>query len=177
MMRYASIFRRIFAYWIDILLVFVILVAALQFLIFVPLRQLFIESEDWFMSGWNSEAYTLLTISLPIWLYFILSEISPWQATIGKHLLRLQTVDITTNNKISLKQAIVRTFFKLLPWELAHFTNNIPTPMWYEPNASLRIGFIVVPLLVILYIVLAIFTPNRQSLDDLVAKTVVIFKG
>ncbi len=176
-MRYANIFRRLLAYCIDILLVYVILVAALQLILFAPIRQFFIESEDWFRSGWNTEVYALLTISIPIWLYFILFEISPWQATIGKHLLKLQTVDFSTKNKISLKQTIVRTFFKLLPWEIAHFTNNVPIPMWYDTNPSLRIGFIIVPLLVILYLVLAILTPNRQSLHDLIARTVVTFKG
>jgi uncharacterized RDD family membrane protein YckC len=176
-MRYANVFRRILAYWIDILLVFVTLVVALQLLVFVPLRQLFITSEDWFRSGWNTEAYTFLTISLPIWLYFILAEISPWRATAGKHVLKLKTVDNATGNEISWTQAVVRTFFKLLPWELAHFANNIPVPMWYDPNPSLRIGFIVVPLLVILYLVLAFITPRRQSLDDLAAKTVVISTG
>lgn len=177
MMQYANIFRRILAYCIDILFVYVFLVAALQLIFFAQIRQLFIASEDWFRSGWNTEVYSLLTISLPIWLYFILSEISPWQATIGKHLLKVQTVNINTKNKISVKQSILRTFFKLLPWEIAHFTNNIPAPMWYDPNPSLRIGFIIVPLLLILYLVLAILTPARQSLHDLISRTVVIIKG
>lgn len=176
MIQYANVLRRLVAYWIDISIGFVILVAALQLVFFVPLRRFFIEPEIWFRSGWNTEVYTLLTISLPIWLYFILFEISPSQATIGKRFLRLQTVDANSNNKISWKQSLVRTLFKLLPWELAHFTNNIPIPMWYDPSPSIRIGFIVVSLLVILYLVLAILTPNRQSLHDLIAKTVVILK-
>jgi len=165
------------AYLIDCLLVFAILVTALQLIIFVPIRHIFIESENWFKLGWNTEAYTLLTISLPIWLYFILSEISSWQATIGKHLLKLQTVDLTTKNKISLQQAVIRTAVKLLPWEIAHFTNNVPTPMWYDPNPTFRFGFVIVPLLVILYIVLASVTQNRQSLHDLIARTVVLSNG
>ena len=91
-MKYATIFRRIIAYLINCMLVFVILVTALQIAFFVPIRRIFIGSEDWFRSGWNTEAYTLLTISLPIWFYFILCEVSPWQATVGKRLLKLQTV-------------------------------------------------------------------------------------
>ena len=176
-MKYATILRRVIAYLLDCLFVFVFLVTALQFTILVPIRHLFIGSENWFQTGWNTEIYTLLTISLPIWLYFILTEISPWQATIGKHLLKLQTVDATAKKQITLKQAVVRTFIKLLPWEIIHFTNNIPMPMWYDPNPTLRIGFIVVPMLVILYIVLASVTPNKQSLHDLVAETVVIYDG
>lgn len=177
MIKFATVFRRIIAYLLDCLLVFAILVVALQLVIFVPLRHIFIGSDNWFMSGWNTEAYTLLTISLPIWLYFILSEVSRWQATIGKRFLKLQTVDVTTKSKISLGQAVVRTIFKLLPWEIAHFTNNIPTPMWYVSNPTFRVGFAIVPLLVILYIVLAYATQNKQSLHDLIAGTVVISNG
>jgi uncharacterized RDD family membrane protein YckC len=177
LMKYATIFRRVAAYLLDSLFVFIFLVTALQFMILVPIRHLFIGSEKWFQTGWNTEAYTLLTISLPIWLYFILTEVSPWQATIAKHLFKLRTVDPTTKNQITLKQAVVRTGIKLLPWEIAHFTNNIPTPMWYDPNPTLRIGFIPVPMLVILYIVLASVTPKKQSLHDLAAKTVVIYNG
>lgn len=176
-MKYATVFRRTISYLIDCLLVFVILVTVLQLMLFVPIRHLVIGSDNWFKSGWNTEAYTLLTISLPIWLYFILSEVSPWQATIGKHLFQLQTLDITTKKPISLKQAVVRTIIKLLPWEIAHFTNNIPTPMWYDPNPTFRFGFVIVPLLVILYIVLASVTQNRQSLHDLIARTVVVSNG
>ena len=176
-MKYATVFRRVIAYLVDCILVFAVFVTILQVAFFVPIRHLFIGSEDWFRSGWNTEAYTLLTISLPIWLYFILCEASPWQATIGKRLLKLQTLDVTTGHRISLKRAIVRTVIKLLPWEIAHFTNNIPTPMWYDPNPGFRLGFAIVPLLVIVYIGVAQFTPAKQGLHDLAAKTVVIYNG
>ncbi len=177
MIKYATVFRRIIAYLLDCLVAFAVFVVSLQLIIFVPLRHIFIGSENWFMSGWNTEAYTLLTISLPIWLYFILFEISSWQATVGKRFLKLQTVDVITKSKISLRQAIIRTIIKLFPWEIAHFTNNIPTPMWYASNATFRLGFAIVPLLVILYIVLAYVTQNKQSLHDLIARTAVISNG
>lgn len=176
-MKYAPIFRRIVAYLIDCVLVFVVFVTALQFVILIPIRNLLFNSDIWFRSGWNTEIYTLLTISLPIWLYFIFCEFSPWQATVGKHLLKMRTLDIATNQKVSLKQAIVRTVIKLLPWELAHFTNNIPIPMWYDPNPNFRVGFAIVPLLIILYICVAQFTPTKQGIHDLAAKTVVMINA
>lgn len=176
-MKYAPIFHRIVAYLIDCVLAFVVFVTALQFVIFIPIRNTLFNSDVWFRSGWNTEIYTLLTISLPIWLYFILCELSPWQATVGKRILKLQTLDFATNHRISLIQAIVRTVIKLLPWELAHFTNNIPMPMWYDPNPSFRVGFAIVPLLIILYICVAQFAPTKQGLHDLAAKTVVIFNA
>ena len=176
-MKYASIFRRIFAYLIDCLLVFLVFVTVSQLAFFVPLRHFVIGSEEWFKSGWHTEVYTFLTISLPVWLYFILFESSPWKATLGKRLLKLQTVDSKTGDRISLPQAILRTFIMMLPWELAHFTNNIPTPMWYTSNPGFRLGFAIIPLLVLVYIAVTQFTRRKQSLHDLVAKTVVIYTG
>jgi len=173
-MKSASILRRIIAYLIDCVIAFLIFFVALQYAVFVPLRSLLIGSENWFHSGWNTEVYTLLTISLPIWLYFILTEISPWKATLGKRLLHLQTLDAATHARISLPQSILRTLIKLLPWELAHFTNNIPTPMWYTSNPGFRIGFALVPLLVLAYLLVTQFTRSKQAPHDLAARTVVV---
>jgi uncharacterized RDD family membrane protein YckC len=171
------IIRRASAYLLDALFVFLVFVVVSQIYFFVPLRHLIIGSEDWFRSGWNTEVYTLLTMSLPACLYFALFEISAWQATPGKRLLGLKTLDLTTRNRISLLQAIMRTLLKLLPWEIAHLTNNLPTPMWYDPDPGFRIGFIVVPLLVVIDIILVLVTQNRQSFHDWVAKTIVVTKS
>ena len=173
-MKTASILRRILAYLIDSLFAFLVFVVAAQLLVFVPLRPLLIGSEDWFRSGWNAQVYTLLTMSLPTWLYFALSEISPWGATLGKRLLKLRTVTKAAQGKISLLQSLARAMVKLLPWEVAHLANNLPVPMWYDPDPGFRLAFLLSPLLVSVYIALAFLTKERQSLHDLAAKTVVI---
>jgi uncharacterized RDD family membrane protein YckC len=140
----------------------------------VPIRQLLIDSENWFRSGWNAELYTLITISLPTWLYFSSFEASPWQATLGKRLLKLETLEKGSRDRLSFLQAFVRTLIKLAPWEIAHLTNNLPVPLWYDPDPGFRAGFILVPVLVVIYIVVAFVTPDRQSVHDLLAKTIVI---
>ncbi len=162
--------RRTFAYLIDSLLAFVGF-ALTQWLIFVPLRTALGVTEAHFHNGWFTEAYTLLTASLPIWLYFILTERSSWQATLGKRILGLQTVDSASGNQIGFWQAALRTLIKLLPWELAHLANNLPVPIWYTPNPGFRLGFALVPILITVYILLIFFTPKKQTLHDLVAKT------
>ena len=176
-MKFAILTRRTIAYLIDSLFAFIVFVVVMQTFFFVPIRHLIIGSDDWFRSGWNTEVYTLVTMSFPTWLYFSLFETFTWQATIGKHLLKLKTLDKISGNRITLFQAIVRTLVKLAPWEIAHLTNNLPVPMLYDPNPSFRIGFIVVPILIMLYVILASVTQNRQSLHDLIAKTVVIYNG
>jgi uncharacterized RDD family membrane protein YckC len=172
--KYTTIFRRILAYLIDSLFAFLVFVVAAQLLVFVPLRHLLIGSEDWFRSGWNTQVYTILTMSLPTWLYFALSEISPCGATLGKHLLKLKTVTKATQGKMTLLQSLVRGLVKLLPWEMAHLANNLPVPMWYDPDPGFRIAFLFSPILVSVYIALAFLTKERQSLHDLAARTVVI---
>jgi uncharacterized RDD family membrane protein YckC len=175
--RFNLLFRRAAAFFLDSLLIFGVVVAVAQWLIFVPLRRQILTSEDWFRSGWNTEAYTLLTISLPVWLYFILFELSAWQATPSKRLFRLRTTDLSGKTRIGLKQVILRTLLKLLPWEIAHLTNNLPVPMWYDLNPGFRLGFAIVPILIILYIILVLVTPKHQGLHDLVANTVVRIDG
>ena len=176
-MKYASIVRRVIAYLIDSVLVFVVFIMLTQTFFFGPVRPLVIGSENWFRSGWNTELYTLLTISFPTWLYFSLFEFSSWQATPGKRLLKLKTLDQLGGNRLTLFQAVIRTLVKLAPWEIAHLTNNLPVPMWYDPTPGFRIGFIVVPVLILFYVGLAFATQNKQSLHDLIAKTVVISNG
>lgn|GEM_PF-538892 len=173
-MKTAPISRRILAYLIDSLIAFLVFVLVAQLLVFVPLRHLLIGSEDWFRSGWNAQVYTLLTMSLPTWLYFALAEFSPWGATLGKRLFKLRTVTQATQGTMTLLQSLAHAMVKLLPWEVAHLANNLPAPMWYDPDPGFRIAFLLAPLLVSGYIALAFLTKERQSLHDLAAQTIVL---
>ena len=147
----------------------------LQTFLFLPLRQRLIGSDEWLMAGGVPlEIYTLLTISLPTWLYFAWSEQSRRQATIGKRVLRLIVTDIG-GNRIGFGRAMVRTVIKLLPWEISHLTVNLPTSIMYEPNPRFRFGFVVVFALLVLYPALILLTRRRQSLHDLIAKTIVLY--
>jgi uncharacterized RDD family membrane protein YckC len=175
-MKTASVPRRLLAYLIDCSIVFLLFVIVLQFSIFIPLRSLIPNSDAWWRNGWITETYTLLTISIPTWLYFTLTEISPRRASLGKHLLRLQTLSISTNRGLTFFQSLVRTLIKLLPWELAHFTNNFPTPMWYTTNPGFRLGFAIIPVFVLVYLAMAQFTLHKQAPHDLATGSMVITK-
>ena len=171
---YAGLVRRTAAYLIDNLVMFVAFVI-LQSFVFLFLRAWIIGSDDWMKAGgFPLEAYTLLTISLPAWLYFAWTEHSTWQATIGKRLLRLNVTD-TAGDRIGFGRALLRTVIKLLPWELTHITVNLPTSMWFEPEPEFRFGLLVVFVLLIIYPTLVLFTRRHQSLHDLIAKTVVVY--
>lgn len=170
---YAGIVRRTGAYLID----YILMVAAfviLQSFIFLPLRTWMIGSDEWMKAGGVPlEIYTVLTISLPTWLYFAWSEQSTLQATIGKRVFRLFVTDIG-GDRIAFSRAMLRTVIKLLPWELAHLTVNLPTSMLFEPEPEFRFGLWIVFALLVLYPALVLLTRRHQSLHDLIAKTVVL---
>lgn len=126
-------------------------------------------------NGWLLEVYVVLTISLPVWLYFILTERSSWRASLGKRLLGLQVAD-ESGTKATTGQVVLRTVGKLLPWELAHFAVNVPTNTWLNPDAAFAMWRLVpiglAYLLLFVYLVSAIREPQR-AVYDRVAGTVV----
>jgi uncharacterized RDD family membrane protein YckC len=124
-------------------------------------------------TGPQIERWVFLTISLPTWFYFALSERSSKQATIGKRLCGLYVTDVA-GQRLSFGRALLRTLVKLAPWEITHLSLLLPTPLYAEDSPRFRPGLIVANLLLVLYIVLAVLTPRKQSLHDLVAKTVVL---
>ena len=170
---YAGLVPRGLAYFLDCVIAFVFF-AATQVLLFTPVREALNIGEEWFYSGANTELYTLLTISLPVWLYFVCFEQSIWQATIGKRVMKLQVVNRADGHRIGLGQSLVRTVVKLLPWELAHVVNNFPQPLMYATEPEFRLGFIGVGLLLGAYMAFVGLTKRKQGLHDLAAKTVVL---
>ncbi len=162
---YASVWRRAVAYLIDWVLL-AALVQVSQWALFAvagsPIPSL--------RSGFEIEAWVLLTISLPVWLYFSLSESIAGQ-TVGKRLMGLKVARVDGGH-IIFGQALARTLLKLLPWELTHVTILLPTPIFDEPG--FRWGFIVAYALLGLYVAVMFFNHRRQSVHDLIAGTIVV---
>ena len=145
-----------------------------QQLIFSPIRSAFGVTDSWFKSGFNTEIYTIVTISIPVWLYFAILESSPWRATIGKRILGMKVVDLTSRSKnVPFSQSLLRTVVKLLPWELIHIGNNLPEPIWYAEDPGFRIGFLFSGLLMTCYIVVPFLNARRQCIHDMIAGTLV----
>lgn len=114
---YANPFRRLLAYWIDVTLLYALLVG---------LQLGFSKLTHGVVNNWLAESPFLLwgwifiTLSLPMWLYFILNESGLRQATLGKSLLGLKITDLNGNR---LKAATVtwRTICKLAMFEIGHY--------------------------------------------------------
>ena len=169
---YANPFRRLFAYWVDISLLYAVLLG-IQFgltrLTNGAIANWFVIRDNSFLTyGW-----IFLVISLPMWLYFILSESGPRQATLGKSLLGLKVTDMD-GNRLTVATAAWRTACKLAFFEIGHLSFLFPTPLFDEPEPSFRVGFVILIALMLVYFAVTLVTPRHQSLHDLIVKTQVV---
>ncbi|MEQ8767115.1 MAG: RDD family protein [Planctomycetota bacterium] len=168
----APLLSRGFAYLLDCTIAFAVF-AVVQLFALLPLRESIGITDAWFHSGWNTELYTLLTISLPVWMYFALFE--SWRgATPGKRLSRIRVLDVWSGEGIGFGRALLRTLVKLLPWELAHLGNNLPEPMWYAEDPGLRVAFALSGLMLAVLIGSVLLSKSRRGLHDLAARSLVV---
>ena len=171
----ANPFRRLLAYWIDITLLYAVLVG-IQFGLTALTDGAIV---SWFVMRDNSfvtYGWIFLVISLPMWLYFILNESSPRQATLGKSLLGLKVTDMD-GNRLKGSTATWRTAYKLAFFEIGHLSFLFPTPLFDEPNPSFRVGFAIVIALMLAYFAVTLITPRRQSIHDLAVHTLVVCRS
>jgi uncharacterized RDD family membrane protein YckC len=69
----------------------------------------------------------LVSLTLPVTLYFAVGEHSNGHGTLGKQLLGIR-VERVGGGSVSLRRALVRSAVKFIPWELAH------TVIWHSPG-------------------------------------------
>lgn len=111
-------------------------------------------------------------ITLPVSLYFALSESSNQQSTWGKKRMGLMVTD-SNGARINFWRALARTFLKFIPWELSH------TLLWqinFAPQAGstlINYGFVLVYVLIGINIASLLITKKHQTLYDLLTKTYV----
>lgn len=161
--------RRLVAYWLDFVLLAMVLLGVQWLLYTVSSGFPF----DYLETGWQIEIWVLATISLPVWLYFICCERYKMK-TIGKRLLSLQAVG-ADGTQLTLKQAVLRTFIKLLPWEMTHLIILVPEP-WYGLDESPANMFLIyVPnALLLIYIIILFLNKGQKALHDYAAQSAVM---
>lgn len=119
------------------------------------------------------EATGFLLVTLPISLYFALSEASTRRATWGKRKKGL-TVVRSDGERLSGLRSIGRTALKFIPWELAHACIWQLRFAGAEPSPVLTAGLILVWVLVGANVVSLLVNEQGQTLYDLLAGTVVV---
>ncbi|HEX6589128.1 MAG TPA: RDD family protein [Longimicrobiales bacterium] len=179
----AGLTRRAAAFMLDLVVAAVVVVALLQ-LVLDPLRQAL--GPGWMRVGAFYVAYVLLTVSLPIWLYFSGYESSPWQATPGKRWLGIR-VNSVDGRPVSFVRAFLRTLVKLLPFEIAHICMALPANPFVDPiTGELTIpaldamhpislaGLLAALLLFGLLLFTAVLHPDGRGAHDMLAGTFVV---
>ena len=175
--------RRATAFVVDLAVAAVVIVALLQ-LVLDPMRQAL--GPGWMRVGAFYIAYVLLTVSLPIWLYFSGYESSPWQATPGKRWLGVR-VNSVHGRPVSFPRAFLRTLVKLLPFETAHICMALPANPFVDPiTGELTIpaldamhpislaGLLAALLLFGLLLFTAVLHPDGRGAHDMLAGTFVV---
>ncbi len=156
------IIRRTLAYLVDIAFLFGILAPAGFLIQSIVGSQPATGPEVSLRIAWN--------MSLPTWLYFILSDSSAGGASLGKRLLGVRS-SACSGKAIAPLRALLRNAVKLLPWELAHIAGfGLSTDLsqfgWVQ---SLGIGL--ANALWIGYFLVAVANKGRRSVHDLIAST------
>lgn len=159
--------KRILAYIIDCLVVYS-LFALTQLTIFSTYRSAL--GDSWFHNGYNTEIYTLITVSIPALIYFAFFD-SLTRGTIGKRLLKIRVRDNASGTLPSIFKTLLRTVCKLLPWEIAHLANNLPVPLYYANELELRPGLLISLILLVVYLVVVVKTKGKQTLYDKLLNT------
>lgn len=168
-----SLWFRLKAFLIDYLfiLAYLTMLFTINVFIFPDLQKLFQRSMA------VAQFTGFLMVTLPVSLYFVVSEVMFNGQTVGKKKLNMQVVG-ADGEKISLWKSIFRTILKFLPWEMSHFLiyrlmeiGEEPVPVFY-----MFVG-ICIYVLMFLYILTAIFTKKKQALYDRMAKTKVVRIG
>ncbi|GHO41914.1 RDD family protein [Ktedonospora formicarum] len=175
-MTFASIWRRLVAFLLDYLIISVYLI----FLVIVgvglglgPLKTIF---QVMFANPNVSEASAFLLLVLPVLLYFVLCEQSPWQATWGKRKLGLRVTD-ASGARLRFPRSLVRSLLKLAPWELTHAC-LWRIPGWptapSTPSPIITVGLVLVWVLVGAYLISMFVGKKHQTLYDWIARTYVV---
>jgi len=121
-----------------------------------------------------------LLLTLPVFLYFLLSEKSKRKGTIGKRISKIQVVVVAENKTDSIKPILVRNFLKFLPWEIAHTgvhwvlfysRHNEQTPIWVYTLS------IIPQVAMIFYFITIITTNGNRSFYDKIAGTKISLKA
>ena len=169
---YAGLWTRIKAFAAD----YLVISAYIVLLIAISLLLQSIDPEilqPLFSNAYIAQLSGFLLITLPVTLYFAVSEASSQRATWGK---RWQGISVIQNNgeKLTRLQSLGRTALKFIPWELSH------TLIWQinfgnmESESVILIGFILVWVWMGLYVFSIWQSPTGQSIYDTLTGTFVI---
>ncbi|MEY8750637.1 RDD family protein [Alkalicoccobacillus gibsonii] len=167
---YASFFIRLKAFMYDYILIicYLALLAVVNLFVFPSLQTFFAGSLV------IAQLTGFLMVTLPISLYFILSDSTLFGQSFGKKKANIRVVD-RHGKSVSIFRLTIRTIIKFLPWELSHF---LVYRLMYIGEDSVPLPYTLIGILIyalmFMYIGTALFTKKKQSMYDLLMRTFVV---
>lgn len=167
---HASFLLRLKAFLLDYLLILVYLAILFIIALFLmpSIRLLFQNSLI------QAQMFGFLLITLPVSLYFIITDSRIGKQSFGKNRAKIRVLN-QKGEPASVLQMTIRTIIKFLPWELSHFLayrlvdlGDASVPFPYT-----LLGVLIYTLM-FSYILTALFTKKKQSLYDIISKTQVV---
>lgn len=163
----ATFIQRLKAFFIDYIFILIYLGVIFVISFLFPSVQLLFNSHSLIVA----QFFGFLLVTLPVSLYFILSDSVVGKQSFGKKVIKIRVVN-QQGLPLTLPHALLRTAIKFFPWELSHFLiyrlvnlGNQAVPLHLTLIGILIYG------LMFAYILTAIFTKKKQSLYDMIVKT------
>lgn len=168
--------KRVLAFLIDYLIV--VAYAGLLFLVVYLLNPGIITQTEPFAESINplrSQLIGFFTLTLPVFLYFFLTENNSRHATIGKRIFKIEIASYPAS-ALTTRKIFIRNLLKFLPWEIAH--TGVHWLVYYNQNgAETPVGVYIIltipQLIMILYFFSIVFSRGHRSIYDSVAGTTV----
>ncbi len=174
MNTYASFWKRVGAFALDYLLILGYLLGVI--ILSLLANSVFGASQWLFADRIRAQLVAFFIVTLPVTLYFAISESSQSKATWGKRRLKLQVAD-QDGARIGFWRSLARTLLKFILWELSH---TLIWQLYFSRQTEMvwiNYGFGLVYVLIGLNIVSLMRTRTNQTLYDLLTKTYVISTG
>jgi uncharacterized RDD family membrane protein YckC len=121
----------------------------------------------------NPHLLGFLTLTLPIMIYFIVSEFKDGD-TPGKRFAGLKVASFN-GQPLTLTQVIVRNIIKFIPWEYAHILVYILILVPKAADSELLIfGLIMANIIPLMYLALIVFRKDHRGPHELISQTIVV---
>lgn len=155
--------KRVLAFLIDYTVI--IIYAVLLFLGSTLLQNHFNVDLN-FGSPIKNQTLSFFTLTLPVFLYFFLSEKSNRKATIGKKIMGINVAILKNQNN----SVFLRNFFKFLPWEIAHI--GVHQIVFYESVSTETWFLLILPQIIVCwYLLSVIMSKGKSSFYDKLSNT------
>lgn len=163
------------AYFIDCGIAFGLVMLLIQWLVLLRLRGDLGITDEWMHDPWHLLAYVWLSISLPVYLYFSLFDRTT-KGTPGRRIFSLSITRANGSGSVGFGRAFLRTWLKLLPWELAHLGVIFPEPLYFSEDGDIGIFTYIGLTLLLIYFIGVLASSKHQTLYDQLLGTVVTLK-